>query len=63
MLHSILDANIHSLHNLCLNGKDFKNYGLQNAITHHDTNIYTVVHKKQETFIFLITLANIDGFS
>jgi len=25
--------------------------------------IYTVVHKKQDTFIFLITLANIDGFS
>jgi len=25
--------------------------------------IYTVVHKKRATFIFSITLANIDGFS
>ena len=25
--------------------------------------IYTVVHKKRDTFIFSITLANIDGFS
>jgi len=25
--------------------------------------IYTVVHKKGATFIFSITLANIDGFS
>ena len=24
---------------------------------------YTVVHKKRDTFIFSITLANIDGFS
>jgi len=27
------------------------------------SKIYTVVHKKRDTFIFLITLANIDGFS
>jgi len=25
--------------------------------------LYTVVHKKRDTFIFSITLANIDGFS
>jgi len=25
--------------------------------------MYTVGHKKRATFIFLITLANIDGFS
>jgi len=39
-------------------------YNLSHAVCcNYRADIYTVVHKKRDTFIFSITLANIDGFS
>jgi len=60
-----LDTKFNTGHIQAVNSKNWRvaQAYTYRASIHTKFSEYTVVHKKRDTFIFSITLANIDGFS